>query len=161
MVTHTNKHNLHAIILGRLRQLEAILLKRNGPSLIRILSGMGLFVAGIASIALIFSPTGLLIAPDDKPFFLITIFAISTTIVSGAWLLSGYPLKRYLEPLIIGWAWFLFGFSPLFYIPIPKDTLYVILGLSAFEPILMWIGYSKLKARYQKGKTLGTRANFR
>jgi len=119
---------------------------------------MGLFVAGIASIALIFSPTGLLIAPDDKPFFLITIFAISTTIVSGAWLLSGYSLKRYLEPLIIGWAWFLFGFTPLFYIPIPKDTLYVILGFSAFEPILIWIGYTKLKTKYISRKTSVIRA---
>lgn len=117
------------------------------PFLIRVVIGLTLFIIGIASLFIIFDPQGLRISFENRPLFILTMFAVSTAIGLGAYLFSGYPLKKILEPLLIVTFWTFFIFLPIWLSPLPRDTLILAIGFSPFLALLLWIGYTKLKER--------------
>lgn len=117
---------------------------------IRTIFGIVLVILGFFFLAVIFNPHGLII-PTDEPATLILILSIISMMIGvGSYLASGYDPEKILEPLVIVWLWVFFWVLPLFYLSLPEDALVLILGFSTFIPLLLWIGYTKLKAWYKE-----------
>jgi hypothetical protein len=76
------------------------------------------------------------------------VFSFGMMIGFGAWLLSQYPLKMYLEPFLVITLWAFLIFLPIWLSPLPKDILVLVLGFSPFLALLLWIGYTKLKGKF-------------
>jgi len=109
-----------------------------------------LVIIGLVLLIVIFNIKGLLTPFDNKLIFSAGIASIATMTGFGVGLLSGYPLKMVLEPLVLALLYIVFFFMPIFFLPLPEDILAMVLGFSTFIPLLMWIAYAKLKARFKE-----------
>ena len=76
-------------------------MQRRRPSLVRALSGVGLVIIGLVLLIVIFNTKGLLTPFDNKLIFSAGIASIATMTGFDVGLLSGYPLKMVLEPLVL------------------------------------------------------------
>jgi len=112
--------------------------------------GILLIIMGFSIIAAIFNAQGIVLPTDEPAIVFLMLFLISTIIAFGVFLLSGLNPKKFLEPLIICWLWIVFFVLPIPYMPLSRDSIYLLLGFSTFIPLLLWIGYTKLKAKYKR-----------
>jgi len=115
----------------------------------RVILGIGLIIIGLTSLSIIFSPKGLLI-PFDNPLFILTAFAVGMAIGLGAWLISGYPLRMFLGPLLIVILW---GFPMLWlmlFSPLPEDIRIVVPSLSLIIVVVLYGSYAKRRAQRTK-----------
>lgn len=117
--------------------------------LIQRISGLGLIIIGFSLLAIIFNTKGLMVPTTDRAILFLIFFAIGTMIAFGSYLASGSEPKKAIEPLFISGLSIIFILIIL-YLPLPKNILILVLGFSTFIPLLLWIAYIKLKAKYRK-----------
>lgn len=122
------------------------MLKRDGL-LVRIF-GLSLVLLGFYLLATNFPYVLGLLGREHGVVMLIG-FIIGTMIAFGGYLAAGYDPKKAMEPLTIGWLSVIF-IIPILYLPLPKDVRVIALGFSTFIPLLLWVGYTKLKAKIQR-----------
>lgn len=120
------------------------------PFLIRVILGLTLFIIGIASLFIIFDPHGLRIPFENRSLFILTIFAVSTTIGFGAYLFSGYPLEKFLEPFLVFTLWIFLIFLPTWLAPLPTDAIILIQSFSLLLLVLIYGNYKKWKEKRQE-----------
>lgn len=116
-------------------------------SLARVVFGITLIVLSFLLLIQILNR----ISFNDRLTSFLGVFSFGIIIGFGVWLLSHYPLKMFLEPFLVIILWSILIFLPIWISPISKDVLPLILGFSPFLALLLWVGYTKLKAKY-KGK---------
>ena len=114
---------------------------------IRIVFGIVLMVLGFLFVPPVLNST----LSNNRLISLLSIVSLAAIIGTGAWLLFRHSFRMFLEPLSIFALWISLVFLPIWLLPLPKDALYLVLGFSPFLALLLWIGYTKLKAWY-KGK---------
>lgn len=128
--------------------------------LIRVIIGLTLFIIGIASLFIIFAPHGLRITFENRISFILTMFAVSTTIGFGAYLFSGYPLKKFLEPFLVFTLWIFLIFLPTWLAPIPTDAIILIQSFSLFLLVLLYGNYTKWREKRKKRELKGKKFDF-
>lgn len=69
---------------------------------------------------------------------------------SGAFLLSGYPLKMFLEPFLIFTVWFFLIVLPIMLSPLSTDDLILVLAFSLLALTFLYGGYTKLREKRKK-----------
>lgn len=118
--------------------------------LMRVILGLILFVIGIASLFIIFDLHGLRIPFENRPLFILAIFAVSTTIGFGAYLFSGYSLKMFLEPFLVFTLWIFLVFLPSWLAPLPTDSIILIQSFSLLLLVLLYGSYTKRREKHKK-----------
>jgi hypothetical protein len=118
----------------------------------RILSGVGLVLVGVIALGVEFNPKGLLI-PVQNPLFIIFAFAASVSIAFGGWLFSGYPLKRFLRPLLVCTLWTFAFLLPILSSPLPQDAKNLVPPASLVVIAVLYGKYekSKVKQKVERG----------
>jgi|Deesub1362A_J573_1020465.scaffolds.fasta_scaffold10153_4 hypothetical protein len=87
------------------------------------------------------------ISSNNRFTFFLGVFSFGILLGFGTWAISHYPLKAFLEPLLIIILWTFIVFLPIWLSSLPKDVLPLILGFSPFLALLLWILYITLKEK--------------
>jgi len=112
--------------------------------------GIGLVIAGTASLGIIFNPKGIPTPFADRLTFILVMFAISVTIGFGGWLFSQYPLKMFLKVILGFTLWTFLFFLPIFLSSLPTDVIILSLSSSLLLLALLSSYYSKWRAKQKK-----------
>lgn len=121
-------------------------MQEKGFTLPRAISGIILMVFGFSLIPQIFNNVPF----DNRLISLPIIFSIAVIIGFGAWLLSQYPLKMFLEPFIIITFWSFLLVLPILLLPLSIDVQGLAISLSTLLPVVLYGNYSKGRSKRKK-----------
>lgn len=125
-------------------------MERNKAPVAQRIIGLSLAIIGFVLLVAILNPKGLVGPPvSDRITWVMIAYAIGAMIAIGGCVAAGYDLKKSLEVLVISVLWLLLVL-PILYLPLSEDMYALAAGFSPFLALLLWIAYTKVKARFKK-----------
>jgi hypothetical protein len=119
-------------------------------SRVRIVIGLALLIVGLVSLGMIFSPQGLRIPVDNRPLLVLALYAPNAVLTFGAWLFSGYPIKRFLAPFLVATIWIFFFILPILLLPLSNETIILVISFSSLLLVLLYGSYTRRREKHGK-----------